>query len=101
MSEATTTTVNEVKETSDGFVRITVEKYNELLEKIAEKDRSIGRINELLTKARNEPPIINRTVINKTAEMVAEDHRVWGGTFMGVGAVAFAIGAFRYKAGKS
>lgn len=99
--EETETTVNAVKETSDGFVRITVEKYNELLEKIAEQTGSIGRLNELLAKARNEPPVINRTVIIKTAEMVADDHRVWGGTFMGVGAVAFAIGAFRYRAGKS
>lgn len=82
--EATTTTVNAVKTASDGTVKIAVERYNELLEKAAEK-----------------PPVINKTVINKTAEMVAQDHRVWGGTFMGVGAALFVVGALRYKAGKA
>jgi hypothetical protein len=78
-----TTTVNAVKTASDGTVKIAVEKYNELLQKAAEK-----------------PPVITN-VINKTAEMLAAEHRAWGGTFMGLGAAFFVVGAFRYKAGKS
>ncbi len=97
--EVATTTVNAVKTMSDGTVKISVEKYNELLEKVAEQKGSIGRLNELLSESRNRPPVINRTVIEKTAEMVAEDHRMWGGTFMGLGVVSFVIGAFRYRSG--
>lgn len=78
------TTTNSVKTVSDGFVNISVEKYNELLEKAATK-----------------PPVINRTTVNKTAEMLAQEHRVWGGTLMGLGVAFFAVGAFRYKAGTS
>jgi hypothetical protein len=99
--EATNTTVNTVKETSDGFVKISVEKYNDLLEKVADQNGRIGTLREQLNEARSKPPVINRTVINKTAEMVAEEHRVWGYTFMGTGAVLFGIGAYRYKAGRS
>jgi uncharacterized membrane protein len=95
-----TTTVEAVKTASDGSVKIAVEKYNELLEKITDQKSSIDKLKDQLYTAQNAPPI-NRTVINKTAEMVAEDHRVWGGSFMGLGAVFFVIGAFRYKAGKS
>lgn len=97
-ASTTTTTVNAVA--SDGSVKIAVEKYNELLEKITDQKSSISRLREQLNEARNAPPVINKTVM-KTAEMVAEDHRVWGGTFMVLGAVFFTVGAFRYKAGKS
>jgi hypothetical protein len=45
--------------------------------------------------------VIHRTVVNKTAEMLAEEHRVWGGTLMGLGAATFVVGALRYRAGKS
>jgi len=76
-------TTNEVKTTSDGTVKISVERYTELLEKAAAK-----------------PPIVNRTVI-KTDEMVAKENRMWGGTFMGVGASLATVGAFFYKAGRS
>jgi hypothetical protein len=80
--EKETTTINTVKAVSDGTVKIAVEKYNELLEKAAEK-----------------PPVINRTVVNKTAEMLAKEHQAWGTTFMGLGAAMFIIGALRFKAG--
>ncbi len=98
--EIATTTINAVNTTSDGRVNITVEKYNELLEKVAEQKGSIGSLRERLNKALNEPPVINRTVVEKTVEMVAADHRVWGGSFMGLGTVFFVIGALRYKAGR-
>lgn len=98
--EVSTTTVNAVKTLSDGSVKLSVEKYNDLIEKIAEQKGSIERLNQLLYKARSEPPVINRTVINKTAEMVAEDHRRWGGSLMGLGAAFFVVGALRYKVGR-
>lgn len=94
-------TVNAVKTASDGTVKIAVEKYNEMLETVANQKESIRGLNERLAKALSEPPVINRTVVNKTAEMVAEDHRVWGGTFIGLGVISFVVGAFRYKAGKA
>jgi hypothetical protein len=99
--EVSSTTVEAVKTASDGTVKIAVEKYNELLEKITDQKGSIDRLKEQLYEARNAPPVINRTVVNKTAEMLAEEHRVWGGTLMGLGAAFFVVGAFRYKAGKS
>lgn len=99
--EVENTTVNSVKTLSDGTVKISVEKYNELLEKVADQKISIKNLNELLDKARNEPPIVNRTVVNKTDEMVAQEHRVWGATFMGLGASLFVIGGVLYKNGKS
>ena len=60
----------------------------------------LAAVNDLLEKA-NKPPVINRTVINKTTEMLAQENRAWGVTFMGLGAAFFAVGAFRYKAGRS
>lgn len=96
-----TTTVNAVKTASDGTVKIAVEKYNELLETVADQKGSISGLKEQLRKAVNEPPVINRTVVNKTAEMLSQEHRAWGGTFMGLGAAFFVVGALRYKAGKS
>jgi hypothetical protein len=79
--EVSTTTTEAVKKVSDGKVEITVEKYHELLEKAAVK-----------------PPVINRTVVNKTTEMLAQEHRAWGGTLMGLGVSFFVVGAFRYRA---
>ena len=79
-----TTTINTVKATSDGTVKIAVEKYNELLEKAATK-----------------PPVINRTVINKTPEMLAKEYQMWGGTFMGLGASMFVVGVLLFRAGRA
>lgn len=85
MSDEVSTTITEaVKKMSDGTVKISVEKYEDLLEKAAVK-----------------APVINRTVVEKTAEMLAQEHRAWGGTFMGLGASFFVVGALRYKAGRS
>src|SRR5207253_7621389 len=99
--EASTTIINDVKTASDGTVKIAVEKYNELLEKITDQKGSINKLKEQLYEARNQPPVINRTIVNKTAEMLAQEHRAWGGTFMGLGASLFVVGALRYKAGQS
>jgi hypothetical protein len=99
--EVSTETTETVKKMSDGSVKISVEKYNEMLEKIAEQKGTISGLSTRLTRLQNEPPVINRTVINKTAEMAAEDHRMWGGTLMGLGASIFVVGAFRYRAGRS
>lgn len=76
------TNSSEVKSTSDGTVNITVEKYEELLKKAA------------------RPTTVNTTRVVKTAEMAAKDLRIWGGTFMGLGATLFTIGAFLYRAGR-
>lgn len=95
------TTVDSVKTVSDGSVKIAVEKYNEMLEKIASQKGIIGGLKDEIRKIQAEPPIINRTVVNKTAEMLAEEHRMWGGSLMGLGAAFFVVGALRYKAGTS
>jgi len=73
-----------VKTASDGTVKIAVERYNELIEKAAAK-----------------PPVINRTTVHKTAEMLAQEHRAWGVTFMLGGAAALVVGAIRFGAAKS
>jgi hypothetical protein len=96
--EVTSATTETVKTASDGSVKIAVEKYNEMLETIANQK---GSINNLKEELRNTPPVINRTVVNKTPEMLAQEHRVWGGTLMGLGASFFVVGAFRYRAGRS
>jgi gas vesicle protein len=102
MSDEVSSSITEtIKQSSDGSVKISVEKYNELLETIASQKGSISNLTERLNKAVNEPPVIHRTVVNKTAEMLAEEHRVWGGTLMGLGAATFVVGALRYRAGKS
>lgn len=75
------TNIHAIKTSSDGTVKISVEKYNELLEKAAIK-----------------PPVINRTTVIKTPEMLANENLIWGNTFMGVGAFLFIIGALRRKA---
>jgi hypothetical protein len=81
--EVSSATTEAVTKTSDGTVKISVERYEELLEKAAAK-----------------PPVINRTIVNKTPEMLSQEHRAWGGTFMGLGASLFVVGALRYKAGR-
>jgi ABC-type Fe3+-citrate transport system substrate-binding protein len=96
--ETESTVTNSVKTASDGTVKIAVEKYNEMLEKIADQKGSISRLTEQLTQARNAPPI-NRTIVEKTPEMAAEDNRLWGGSLMGLGAATFIVGAIRYKLG--
>jgi hypothetical protein len=93
------TTIHALKTASDGTVKISVEKYNELLEKVAEQKSSIWKLNDLLTKARNEPPVIHRTNVIKTAEMVTKENLLWGNTFMGVGAALFVVGILRRKSG--
>jgi len=95
--EVATTITEAVKTASDGSVKIAVEKYNELLETIAGQKNSIVDLKGQLTRLRNEPPIINRTIIHKTDEMLSEEHRAWGGTFMGLGAAFFVVGVIRYK----
>lgn len=97
--EVSSTTAETVKTASDGTVKIAVEKYNELLETISDQKGSISTLKERLYEARNAPPVINRTVVNKTAEMLAEEHRMWGGTLMGLGVAFFTVGAFRFRAG--
>lgn len=99
--EVSTTTTEAVKKLSDGTVNISIEKYEDLLEKIATKEGRISSLNEMLNRARAEPPIINRTVIEKTPEMLAAEHRAWGGSLMGLGVSLFVVGAIRYKLGKS
>lgn len=89
------TTVHAVKTASDGSVKIAVEKYNELLETIANQKGTIGGLNEQLNRARNEPPVINRTNVIKTPEILARENLLWGNTFMGVGAALFIVGAWR------
>lgn len=76
--------ISEIKTTSDGIVKISVEKYNDLLERAARK-----------------APVINQTIVNKTEEMVAQELRIWGGGLMGLGASVFIIGAVIFKAGLS
>lgn len=76
-------TVQSIKTASDGTVKLSIEMYNELLEKAATK-----------------PPVINRTIVNKTAEMLAQEQRVWGGTFMALGSSLAVVGAFLYRVGK-
>ena len=78
------TNISEVKTTSDGSVKISVEKYNELLAQAARK-----------------PPVINQTEIIKTAEIAAREYRMWGGSLMGLGAAMFTVGALLYRAGRN
>jgi hypothetical protein len=76
------TNISEVKTSSDGSVKISVETYN-----------------DLIAKATAKPPVINRTTVIKTAEIAAKEYRMWGGALMGLGAAMFTVGAFLYKAG--
>lgn len=93
--------VETIKTASDGTVKIAIEKYNELLETVASQKGSINTLRDQLTKLRNEPPVINRTIVEKTAEMAAQDNRVWGVTFMGLGAASVVVGVLRFMAGRT
>lgn len=79
-----TSTTSTVKTASDGTVKIAIEKYNKLLEKATAK-----------------PPVINRTTVVKTPEILAKENQAWGTTFMGLGASMFAVGIFRFRAGRT
>jgi hypothetical protein len=70
-----------VKATSDGKVVITLEAYQDLLAKAAEK-----------------PPVVHRTV-HKTPEVAASENKAWGVTMMGLGAALVALGAVRFSVG--
>lgn len=63
-----------VKSVSSGTVKITLEEYNDLLAKAAEK-----------------APVIYRTV-QKTAEMVAKENVMWGSALLGGGLGLALIG---------
>lgn len=76
------TNITEIKTSSDGNVKISIEKYNELLAAAARK-----------------PAVITQKQIIKTEAMVARELRMWGGSLMGFGAAAFVIGAILFKAG--
>lgn len=93
------TNISEVRTTSDGHVTISVETYNDLVNKIADQKGSISSLNQRLREAQNQPPVINRTTVIKTAEMASKEYRMWGGTFMGIGAAMFIVGASIYRAG--
>lgn len=97
--EVSSTATETVKTASDGTVKIAVEKYEELLTKVSDQKGSIESLKERLYEARNQPPVINRTVVNKTVEMLNAEHRMWGGTLMGLGVAFFTVGAFRFRAG--
>lgn len=97
MAEATET----VTTASDGTVKISVEKYNELVETVASQKGSITGLRQQLNEARNTPPVINRTIVNKTDEMVSREQIAWGATFMGGGATLFVIGALMFRAGRA
>lgn len=71
-----------VKTASDGTVKIALEKYTELLEKAAEK-----------------APIIHKTIM-KTPEMMSQEHKAWGWTFVGAGSALIVIGAVRIRLGQ-
>lgn len=77
------TNIHSVTTASDGTVKITIEKYNELVKQAAKK-----------------PEVINKTVVNKTPEMLAQENQAWGVTFMGGGAAMFIVGAIRFWRGR-
>jgi hypothetical protein len=93
-------TVETLKTASDGTVKIAIEKYNELLETIASQKGSISNLTERLNRALREPPVINRTIVEKTPEMFAQENRVWGITLLGLGAGTLIVGAIRFRAGR-
>lgn len=76
-----TTTTEAVKKTSDGSVKIALERYEELLAKAA------------------EPKHVTYHTTTKTATMQAADNKLYGGLFMGGGASLFVIGAIQFYVG--
>lgn len=97
----TSETVETLKTASDGFVKIAIEKYNEMAETIASQKSSISQLQTDLNRLRNQPPTVNRRVVEKTVEMAAADHRAWGTTLMGLGASMLVVGAVRFRLGHS
>lgn len=96
-SEENVVNINEVKTTSDGVVKIAVEKYNEMIETIASQKSSIIDLRRAVTEAR-VPPVINQTIVEKTPQMLAKEHKAWGNTFIGLGVSMVAIGVFHRRA---
>jgi hypothetical protein len=78
------TNINEVKTSSDGNVKLTLEKYNDLI-------RRANRPTEV---------IVNKTEVIKTAAILAQECRMWGGGLMALGASMFVVGAVIYKHGR-
>lgn len=76
--------IQSIKTSSDGTVKLAIEKYN-----------------ELVSQAATKPPVINRTTVNKTPEMLAKEQRTVGATFMGLGASTFVVGAVLFRAGRA
>lgn len=81
MAEETTESVTTVK-ASDGTVKISVEKYE-----------------ELVRKANEQKVYYNQTVVEKTPEMAAQDLVHMGVFFMGGGGTMFVIGVLQFMAG--
>lgn len=88
MPESTETT-EIVKNTSDGMVKITIEKYEDLMKKAAEK-----------------PPIVRQEVVRnvtkvvKTPEIQAQDNIVAGYSLMTGGGCVFVIGLALFLKGR-
>ena len=78
MAEETTESVTTTTaKASDGTVKISVEKYE-----------------ELMRKANEQKVTYNQTVIEKTPEMAASDKIVFGNLFMVAGVAQIASGAY-------
>jgi Ethanolamine utilization protein EutJ (predicted chaperonin) len=76
------TTSETVKKTSDGMVKISLEKYEELNRKA------------------NEPKVYpNYTTVQKTAAMQAADNKMYGCLWMGGGVSMVLIGAIQFAVG--
>lgn len=82
MGVETAETVTNVSK-SDGMVKITIEHYQQLME-----------------KAREKAPIVYNT-IQKTPEVSASENKAWGVTFIGLGVAFLAVGAIRLRTGIS
>lgn len=76
-------TLKSVKTVSDGSVTITVEKYQELVAKAAEKI-----------------PVVHK-VIQKTDAMVAADNKLWGVSLIIFGGVVTVIGGIIHSVGRT
>lgn len=83
MAEETTTS-EVVKKSSDGTVKISVEKYEQLVAKAAEE------------KHISYPTY---TTVEKTPAMRAADNQMYGGLLMGAGLCTTAIGAVQFFVG--
>ena len=57
------TKLEEVKTASDGMVKISIEMYNQLVQKVADQKISISTLNDQLSRLRTQPPVINRTEV--------------------------------------